>query len=474
MGTPQSLLKRAFTMDHPSKEDDEELETSIPNVEWTDRDKIEGIKDNVEYILRRHPFFLKPDQFANVDLYLRPEYGTPSFEWDMVDIIDFACEIQNKFSIDISDETMYMSFLQLKDVYNYLYQLKKVEPVDKASISSVVSNTNVKKEEGATPAKKGSRGPIPDDERTLLYFPGQGAQKIGMGKGLTEKFPEAKEMFNKAKEILGYDLLDLCLNGPESKLNSTVYSQPALYVCSMATLAKLKKEDPSRVNNCVACCGLSLGEYTALAFAGVFSFEDGLRLVKARGEAMQAAADADKSGMVSVLGTSLTEAKVSELVAAAIAETKTKCYVSNLLCQGNITVSGSLEACDAVCRLGEKYGATKTVKLNVAGAFHSEFMRPAYNNLKKVLEDIKFNEPKIPVIFNVDAETETDGIKIKDKLLEQLVKPVLWERSMNNCLHTYRLAHIIEVGPGNVLTGLMRRILKSSDVDPKPRPSTAN
>lgn len=290
----------------------------------------------------------------------------------------------------------------------------------------------------------------------MLYFPGQGAQKVGMGKGL-ETIPEVKEMFAKAKETLGYDLLSVCLNGPEDKLNQTLVSQPALYVVSMAALAKLRKEEPDRVRNTVATCGLSLGEYTALAFAGVVSFEDGLRLVKARAEAMQAAAEAVKSGMVSVLGTELTEQKVVELAEAASKATNSRCTVSNVLCPGNTTISGSSEGCDEVVKLGASFGASKTVRLNVAGAFHSEYMRPAYEQLKVTLDKVEFKAPTIPLIMNVDGQVEKDPARIKAKLLEQLVQPVQWERSMLLALKEFQLAHVVEVGPGNVLTGLMRR-----------------
>ncbi len=425
--------------------------------------------------MRRHPFFLKPAEFANAELYLRPEYGTPSFEWDMVDIIDFTCEIQNKFNIEIADDVMYLDFIQLKDVHNYLYALKPGE--------------NKKDDKGMQEANS-----VPAAERTMLVFPGQGAQKVGMGAGLDKQFPEAKELFDKAKTILGYDLLDVCVNGPEDKLNTTLVSQPALFVVSLAALARLKKEDPERVKNCVVTAGLSLGEYTALVFAGVVSFEDGLKLVKAsfvsrcvcwffppltfylsckvRAEAMQQAADSESSGMVSVLGTSLTEAKVYELAAAAAKNTNSKCTVSNVLCLGNIVISGSSAACDEVIKLAESFGASKTVRLAVAGAFHSEFMRPAYSRLQEALKKVKFNAPKIPVIFNVDGDVESDPEKIKERLAEQLIKPVLWERSMTHAVRSYNLAHAIEVGPGNVLTGIMRRILKNIDAPVKPRPST--
>lgn len=305
-------------------------------------------------------------------------------------------------------------------------------------------------------------------DRTLLLFPGQGAQKVGMGKGL-EAFPGVPEMIAKAKEILGFDLWDVCLNGPEERLNSTLVSQPALFLVSLAALQKLQREEPARVASCVATCGLSLGEYTALVFAGVISFEEGLRLVKARAEAMQAAADANRSGMVSVLGIA-DEAKVRELCEVAAKNTGSRCFVSNLLCAGNTAVSGAIPACDEVVRLGPQYGAIKVVKLNVAGAFHSDFMQMAYDKLAAVLEGIDFQKPRFPVILNVDAQEEVDPKRIKAKLLEQLVKPVLWEKSILAALQKFELAHAVEVGPGNALTGIMRRILKDYKGDKKPTP----
>ncbi len=307
----------------------------------------------------------------------------------------------------------------------------------------------------------------------MLMFPGQGAQKIGMGKGL-ESIPRVKEMISKAKEIMGYDLWSVSLNGPESKLNSTLVSQPALYLVSLAALEKNKIDEPAREKNCVVTAGLSLGEYTALCYAGVVSFEDGLRLVKARAEAMQKAADANPSGMVSVLGLTMTADKVRELCEEAAKNTKESIVVSNALCMGNTAVSGSLKACDEVMRLGERFGATKTVKLAVAGAFHSEFMRSAYDDLKTVLDTIEFRAPTIPVVFNVDGTEETDPQKMKEKLLEQLIKPVLWEKSIVYALDKFELAHTVEVGPNNVLTGIMRRILKEYKGANKPNPKATN
>ena len=473
--SPPSIASSGEPMDDEEFEVVQEWRTSIPNVaNYNDRDKIEGIRDNVEYILRRHPFFMQPKDFANANLYLRPEYGTPSFEWDMVDIVDLTCEIQNKMNIEISDDTMYLDFIQLKDVYNYLYLLKPGGAPPAASLDRSRGSLSTGPPTPATArmTQKVDKGKEEAHvERTMLCFPGQGAQKVGMGMGLDQQYPEVRDMFTKAAEVLGYDLLSICLKGPEEKLNSTLVSQPAIFVVSLAAVVKMRKEDPERAKNCVVTAGLSLGEYTALVFAGVLTFEDGLRLVKARAEAMQAAADAAKSGMVSVLGTNLSENKVYELAAAVSKSTNSRCTVANLLCPGNVVVSGSEEACEEVMKRAESFGATKAVRLNVAGAFHSEFMRPAYAALSEALQKVKFNPPRVPVLFNVDAEAESDPEKIRNKLLEQLVKPVLWERTMNAALRTHHLVHVIEVGPGNVLTGILRRILKTADPTIKARPS---
>src|SRR5438270_6883907 len=173
--------------------------------------------------------------------------------------------------------------------------------------------------------------------KLAFLFPGQGAQYVGMAQGLCDSLPAARALFAEAADILGYDLLEVCAKGPKEKLDSTAVSQPAIYVASLAALESLRSQNPDLEKDCIASAGLSLGEYTALAFAGVFSFADGLGLVKTRGEAMQAASDATPSGMVSVLGLEL--AKVEELCARARAAGVMQ--VANHLCPGNIVVSGS-------------------------------------------------------------------------------------------------------------------------------------
>src|SRR5262249_43647860 len=199
--------------------------------------------------------------------------------------------------------------------------------------------------------------------RTAFLFPGQGAQTLGMGRQPYETVLAAKQLFDEASEVLGYDLADVCWNGPAERLNSTVVSQPAIFVSSLAALEELKANDPNTVAACHATAGLSLGEYTALVFAGALSFRDGLRVVPRRGEAMQAAADANPGSMVSVL--MLDHAKVEELCARA--RDSGTLRIANLLCPGNVVVSGSKASCDTAERLAQELGG-RSLRLMVAGA----------------------------------------------------------------------------------------------------------
>ncbi|MBY0460536.1 MAG: acyltransferase domain-containing protein, partial [Gemmataceae bacterium] len=210
--------------------------------------------------------------------------------------------------------------------------------------------------------------------RTAFLFPGQGAQTVGMAAALAASLPAAKDLFRRASDILGYDLLGVCANGPVEQLNATDVSQPAIFVASLAALEQLNAADPDAATGVVATAGLSLGEYTALAFAGSLSFEDGVKLVQARGRAMQAAATATPSGMVSVLGLEVPE--VESLVIEARAGDTLE--VANLLCPGNTVVSGSLAALDRLEQLaaGKEKGGLRLVRLAVAGAFHTRLMKP--------------------------------------------------------------------------------------------------
>ena len=295
--------------------------------------------------------------------------------------------------------------------------------------------------------------------KTAYLFPGQGAQTVGMAKELCEQTPAARTLFDDAKSILGYDLLDVCLNGPVEKLNSTVVSQPAIFVASLAGLESLRLKEPDAEKEVVAAAGLSLGEYTALVFAGAVSFADGLRLVRKRGEAMQAAADATPSGMLSVLGLSLE--KVEELCAKA--RPAGLIEVANHLCPNNIVVSGSRAACDMAERLAPEVGAMKTIRLAVAGAFHTALMKPADETLAAALEQCRLTAAKIPVWSNVDASPHVDPTEIRGLLVRQVLQPVQWEKTMRQLL-AEGVTLFYEIGPGRVLAGLMKRIDRKIEV----------
>lgn len=295
--------------------------------------------------------------------------------------------------------------------------------------------------------------------QTAFLFPGQGAQHIGMGVKLAEKYPAAKAKFEQAADILGFDLLALCQNGPEEKLNATNISQPALYVASLAALELVKELHPEYIDRCQMAAGLSLGEYTALAFAEAMSFEDGLRVVKVRGEAMQAAAEATPSGMVSLL--LLDEEKVQELCEEA--SQYGLLQIANYLCPGNIVVSGDKAACEQVVPLAEARGG-RPIPLKVAGAFHTPIMQSATEKLAAVLESVTILPPKMPVVSNVDAQPHNKSEEIREILVKQVVHPVLWEKSMQTLLDQ-GIDHFCEIGPGSVLKGLMKRISRKTPFD---------
>jgi [acyl-carrier-protein] S-malonyltransferase len=296
---------------------------------------------------------------------------------------------------------------------------------------------------------------------SVILFPGQGAQALGMGRWLCENHSSAADLFAEAADVLGYDLRSICENGPTEKLNSTEFCQPALFVVGIAAAPVLKSEHPKRVDSVGAAAGLSLGEYTAVCFAGGLKFDDALRLVQKRGQAMQAASDAAQSGMVSVLGLDL---ETLQGLCAQCREGDEVLQPANLLCPGNIAVSGHKSAIEKLIPVATEAGAMKVIPLAVAGAFHTPIMQPAVETLKAALDDITISDTQIPVYSNVDAAPHTSADEIRDLLSRQVVGSVLWEASVRQMMDD-GFNRFEEVGTGRVLRGTLKRINRKADTD---------
>lgn len=288
---------------------------------------------------------------------------------------------------------------------------------------------------------------------TAVVFPGQGAQAVGMAGEWCRSTPAAAALFSRARDILGYDLLAICESGPADKLNTTAVSQPAILVTSLAALEVLRSRDPAVLEAATITAGLSLGEYTALVFAGALAFDDAVRLVDIRGRAMQACADERPGAMVAVLGMDRDRlvALCDESRGGDVLE------VANVLCPGNIVVSGSKPACQRLEAAAVAAGAMKCVFLDVAGAFHTSLMQPAVEALRAALADTAIAAPRIPVISNVDARPHVDPGEIRGLLARQVCGVVEWHASMDFMLST-GVRSVWEIGPGRVLRGLMKRI----------------
>lgn len=280
-------------------------------------------------------------------------------------------------------------------------------------------------------------------------FPGQGAQFVGMGKELYDSNPLAKEMFEKANEILGFRITDLMFEGTDEDLRQTKVTQPAIFLHSVIlakTLGELFQPEMT--------AGHSLGEFSALVAAGALSFEDGLILVSKRAIAMQKACEMTPSTMAAVLG--LPDETVEE-ICAGITEEVVVC--ANYNCPGQIVISGSIPGIDLACERLLAAGAKRALKLKVGGAFHSPLMEPARTELAAAIEATNFNKPICPVYQNVNAQPETEPVTIKSNLIAQLTAPVKWTQSVQNMVAD-GADYFIELGPGAVLQGLVKKISK--------------
>lgn len=279
-------------------------------------------------------------------------------------------------------------------------------------------------------------------------FPGQGAQFVGMGKNMYESSKVAKDLFEKANDVLGFRITDLMFNGTDEDLRQTKVTQPAVFLHSVI-LAKTMSDkfQPSMV------AGHSLGEFSALVAAGALSFEDGLLLVSKRAKAMQKACELNPSTMAAIIG--LPDATVENICA----EINGIVVPANYNCPGQLVISGSVEAIDAACVKLLEAGAKRALKLSVGGAFHSPLMEPAKVELAAAIEVALFSKPICPVYQNVSTIAEVDPVKIKSNLVKQLTAPVKWTQSVQNIIAD-GATEFVEVGPGKVLQGLVIKINK--------------
>ena len=285
-----------------------------------------------------------------------------------------------------------------------------------------------------------------------FVFPGQGAQFVGMGKDLYDNNPTAKDLFEKANDILGYRITDIMFEGTDEDLKQTKVTQPAVFLHSVISAICLGDAfDPSMV------AGHSLGEFSALVASGALSFEDGLKLVYARAMAMQKACEAQPSTMAAIIG--LPDEKVEEVCQEVAKMGKGVCVAANYNNPGQLVISGDIDAINEACEQLKAAGAKRALPLKVGGAFHSPLMQPAKDELQAAIENTEFQTPKCPVYQNVDAKPHTDPAEIKQNLIAQLTSPVRWTQIVQNMIAD-GASDFTECGPGKALQGMIGKINK--------------
>ncbi|KAG9280325.1 malonyl-CoA-acyl carrier protein transacylase, mitochondrial [Astyanax mexicanus] len=303
----------------------------------------------------------------------------------------------------------------------------------------------------------------PPNRASVLLFPGQGSQFVGMGRGLLE-YGNVREMFSVAQKVLGYDLLDLCLNGPEEDLMKTVHCQPAVFVTSLAAVERLNQENPEAVENCVTAAGFSVGEFAALVFSGAMDFAEALFAVKVRAEAMQKASDQTRSGMLSVIGKNQANYKHACLQARehclSLGIQNPVCSIANYLFPDGRVIAGHQEALDFLQKNSRKLHFARTRQLPVSGAFHTSLMEPAVEPLRDVLRELDVRRPIISVHSNVNGKRYMHDNHVRQQLVKQLVSPVKWEQILHEIYERNQgedFPHTYEVGPGKQLGATLQK-----------------
>lgn len=294
--------------------------------------------------------------------------------------------------------------------------------------------------------------PCPGEDRADVQawvFPGQGSQQVGMGLDLCQTFPVARSVFQEADEALGLSLSRLCFEGPEDTLRQTINAQPAIMTVSLACLQAALEARCLQERPAAFMAGHSLGEYTALVAAGALTFRDGLRLVRERGRLMQEAGERVPGAMAAIIG--LPEDKVTELCY------QTRAEVCNLNSPGQAVIGGTLDAVARAVEEAKARGARQAIRLNVSGAFHSSLMRPTAEGMAEVVARTPIADAQAPIVANSTAQPITSAEAIRRELLEQLRRPVLWQRSVEYMIEN-GVTTFVEIGPGRVLTALIRRI----------------